>query len=216
MSHGRGPSPQEGRATDERGPAPQEGRGRATDERARLFVALELPGAVHDALGSWRDNALEASHDLRLIERAYLHVTLCFLGWQAIGAADAIGTACHGVREAGPLELELGQATWLPARRPRVLAVELVDLDGRLGALQAALSGALEQGGWYRREKRPFLPHVTVARVRRGGRVEPWQLKAPPGLAFAAEQLTLYRSHLAPAGASYEPLARIGLAGSRG
>jgi 2'-5' RNA ligase len=67
----------------------------------------------------------------------------------------------------------------------------------------------------YEPERRPFWPHVTLARVRgagRGGgpRVEPIAL-APPEATFDARQVTLYRSHLSPRGARYEPLERVEL-----
>ena len=67
-------------------------------------------------------------------------------------------------------ELAVGEPLWLPPRRPRVLAVALEDPDGALGRTQTAVSSALAAGGWYVPETRPFLAHVTVARVRKGAR----------------------------------------------
>ena len=67
----------------------------------------------------------------------------------------------------------------------------------------------LAKGGWYRPEKRPFWPHVTVARAkRRERRVPPLPDLAPPAAPFTASELTLYRSTLLPQGARYDPLAR--------
>jgi 2'-5' RNA ligase len=79
--------------------------------------------------------------------------------------------------------------------------------------VQAGVSDALEAGGWYRPEKRPFWPHITLARVKRGRRrVAPLPDAPPaPGEAFPASELTLYRSTLRPQGALYEPLARAEL-----
>jgi 2'-5' RNA ligase len=70
------------------------------------------------------------------------------------------------------------------------------------------MSGALEAGGWYRSEKRPFWPHVTLARVKRGQRrvPAPPDHPPPPGDPFEAGTVTLYRSTLRPQGALYEPL----------
>ena len=63
----------------------------------------------------------------------------------------------------------------MPPRRARLFALDLDDEGGRAAARsQAAVSDALEAGGWYRPEKRPFWPHVTLARVKRGER------RAPP------------------------------------
>jgi 2'-5' RNA ligase len=108
-------------------------------------------------------------------------------------------------------ELRLGEGIWLPPRRPRVLAVSLGDRSAALVGLQAALSDALAQGGWYQPEKRPYLGHVTVARAARGFRQPRAPLPPSPGLAFTASSVTLYRSRLLRSGARYEPLARVEL-----
>jgi RNA 2',3'-cyclic 3'-phosphodiesterase len=98
----------------------------------------------------------------------------------------------------------------VPPRHPRLFALDLSDEDGRATALQAAASAALESGGWYRPEKRPFWPHVTLARVKRGERRAPPMpdQPPPPPEPFDAATVTLYRSTLRPQGALYEPLAR--------
>jgi 2'-5' RNA ligase len=99
----------------------------------------------------------------------------------------------------------------LPRRRPNVLAVELHDHDAALAEVQALVSCALEEGGWYQPETRPFFAHVTVARVRKGARVSRDPLPAPPSLSMRAATVVLYRSRLSSTGARYEPLARFDL-----
>jgi 2'-5' RNA ligase len=98
----------------------------------------------------------------------------------------------------------------VPPRNARLFALDLDDEGGRATALQEAAAGALEAGSFYRPEKRPFWPHITLARVKRGERrVAPLPDDlAPPSEAFEARELTLYRSTLRPQGALYEPLAR--------
>jgi 2'-5' RNA ligase len=192
-----------------------------SDEKIRLFVALELPPAVREALVEWRLEAVRGLDGLRLIRPEDLHVTLCFLGWQpgdqlaAISAATATASAAAAER---PLDLTVGPPVWLPPRRPRVLAVDLADAEGWLASLQAALSEGLAAGGWYRPEQRPFRAHVTVARVARGARIRAGELPAAPELRFGPGQLTLFRSQLSRAGAHYEAVARVavGVAGSGG
>ena len=70
----------------------------------------------------------------------------------------------------------------------------------------ARLFAALEP--WYEPEERPFWPHVTLARVRKGERARPLDLE-PPADEFVASEVTLYRSRLSPKGASYEALERV-------
>ena len=171
----------------------------AGNERARLFVALELPDAVAAELDAWGAAQFGAAEPgWRRVARASLHVTLCFLGEQPVGEVPAIASVCQeacaeargqaggkaGGRADGqaggeadgqagvPLDLATEGAVWLPPRRPRVLAVAIDDPNGGLGQLQARLARGLQAGRWYQPERRSFRPHVTVARaarVARGG-----------------------------------------------
>lgn len=101
----------------------------------------------------------------------------------------------------------------LPPRDPRLFAFDLADEGGRATAVQAAAADALAAAKLYRPEKRPFWPHLTFARVKRGERRVP---AVPddglPSEPFDAGQITLYRSHLSSRGARYEPLERVNLA----
>jgi RNA 2',3'-cyclic 3'-phosphodiesterase len=194
---------------DEPSPRPDEPSPRP-DERVRLFVALELPAPVREALIGWRGGPGRA-RDLRPLAAESLHATLCFLGWRPAREIEAIAGACGALAGDPAPELSLGEPRWLPPRRPRVLAVDLVDPSGALARAQATLSSALAAGGWYQPEKRPYLAHVTVARVARGGRPPRGPLPPIPSLEFRAGKVRLYRSRLLRAGAQYEPLATIEL-----
>lgn len=198
------------------------------DERVRLFVALELPEPVRDALIRWRDDVTgQARRDdvtgqaraLRWLDSDSLHVTMCFLGWRSPGELGVIAGAMRVLAGAGAgagaARLSLGAPVWLPPRRPRVLAVEVEDPDGSITRAQAALSRALAAGGWYEPERRRYLPHVTVARVARGGRAPRGGPPRISPLEFDGERVTLFRSRLSRVGARYEPLASIELACSR-
>jgi RNA 2',3'-cyclic 3'-phosphodiesterase len=176
-----------------------------------MFLALDLPEAARERLIDWRDAILDGRRDVRPVRPEALHVTLVFLGWQDEAAAERIAEAAFGALPAGPPpRLTATGVRSVPPRNARLFALDLDDEDGRATALQAAMSDALAAGGWYRPEKRPFWPHVTLARVKRGERrvAPPPDRPAPPAEAFDAGVVTLYRSTLRPQGAIYEPLAR--------
>lgn len=200
-------------------------------ERARLFVALELPDRIRKALVAWRDAAVGDTSVWRPVASAALHVTLCFLGDQPVGEIDAIASAFAApLADAAPTALAAPPAPrlavdtplLLPPRRPRVLAVGLADPSGALAALQRRLAQALTEGGWYEPEPRRYLAHVTVARSRSrwgGGRVaaSPAAMPAasippPPALSFTATAVSLLRSRLGGEGPRYERLAGVSLA----
>jgi limonene-1,2-epoxide hydrolase len=97
-----------------------------------------------------------------------------------------------------------------------VLAARIEDPSDGVAALQAALSRELSSGGWYAPESRPFRGHVTVARVPRGTRARAVELPALPEVRFVSDEVTLYRSRLAPSGARYEPQRTVELGGRPG
>jgi 2'-5' RNA ligase len=197
-------------------------------ERLRLFVALSLPELALDALRAWQRVVLARRSELRAVDGASLHATLCFLGSRPADDVQRIAAICLTLAGSGAARLRVTGSLWLPARRPSVLAVALEDLDGTLARAQSALSAALVAEGLYRPESRPYLAHVTVARVRSRGSVrgggpargaEPsrsrgFELPPPPALTFEADTVTLYRSRLERAGASYEALVRVSMGAS--
>jgi 2'-5' RNA ligase len=180
----------------------------SSGERVRLFVALELPDDVRGALAGWRPSMT----GLRLIDAADLHVTLCFLGSRFEREIQPILAACAAVSSFPPASLTVRDAVWLPPRRPRVLAVRLADAGHRLAEVQSELSRALSEGGWYAPEVRPFLVHVTVARVARDvRRAAAVELVPPPSMSFEGTRVTLFRSRLSARGARYEALGSVTL-----
>ena len=184
-------------------------------ESARLFVALELPDDVKAALAGWAAAELGAVDGLRTVSAEAMHLTLCFLGWRPVSEVQRIAAECAAAADEPPVRLSLGEGLWLPRRRPRVVAVGLEatsDSDSRrLDALQSKLAQALAAGGFYEPERRPFLAHVTVARVPGRAHVRPLELSAPERLSFTLSTVTLFRSHLGRGGSRYEPLARVRL-----
>jgi 2'-5' RNA ligase len=178
----------------------------------RLFVALDLPSEVREHLLAWGARALTDIPGVRLQRPEAMHVTLCFLGAQPASEAEAIADAMRrAVGSRVGLSATSGAGIWLPPRRPRVAAVELVDDGGELAALQADVATALSVGGWYERERRSFLAHVTVARIGRNGLRQAPELPAPPTVSAIADAVSLYRSHSGPSGARYEALTTLRL-----
>ena len=175
-------------------------------------MALDLPDDARERIASWRDEALEGRDDLRPVAAQSLHVTLVFLGYHPEREVPSIARAGLDPLDGllSPL-LRPASVRPVPPRRPRLFALDLEDEGGRAVAVQAAVEGALAAARLHRPERRPFWPHLTLARVKRGREAAPLQASAPPGDAFRASRVTLYRSVLLPQGARYEPLERVTL-----
>jgi len=186
----------------------------ASSPALRLFVALELPDEVRFELVRWRAAVFADEPGLRPVLPEGLHVTLCFLGAVVASAVPSVLEACAVLATRRAIDVRVGEPLWLPRRRPRVLAVRLDDDAGHLGSMQAALASALAAAGVYEPEPRPYLAHVTVARVPRGARVRARGLSTPARIAFRGHRVTLFRSRLGRGGARYEPLGSVELAAS--
>jgi RNA 2',3'-cyclic 3'-phosphodiesterase len=176
---------------------------------ARLFVALELPIAVRAQLDAFGHAAADGDEGLRAVGEEALHATLAFLGHRDVADLAPAAEAVRSVDTAAPA-LALGDPLWLAPRRPHVLTVALDDIDGTLATLRATVVEGLAATLDWEAESRPFRPHVTVARVRRGARVRR-DLPDAPNATSAGEAVTLFRSHLGRGPARYEALERVAL-----
>jgi RNA 2',3'-cyclic 3'-phosphodiesterase len=188
--------------------------------RARLFVALDLPSAIRDGIGTWGTEEL-GDPTLRPVSAENLHITLAFLGHRPAQDAERVAKAMEQSAAPAPLVELLDPVARPPRGRPRLFA--LPALSPGAEQLQARLSEILVSERLYEPEKRPFWPHVTVARVRAEGRGSrrPIEVGKPPGKLwselsepFYGIRVVLYRSELQPSGARYVPLAQVELPGA--
>lgn len=190
---------------------------RLKSPRARLFVALDLPDALREGIVAWGREELR-DPALRVVAPESLHVTLAFLGYLPEKEIESLAEIVGALRAPAP-SIELGDPVAKPSPRRARIFVLPASSPGAV-ALQAKLEEALVARRLYEPEKRPFWPHVTVARVKsesRGSR-RPAAVEKPPG-ALPKELLdpalcvrvTLYRSVLQPQGSRYTPLAQVEL-----
>ena len=170
------------------------------DERIRLFLALELPDDVVAELVRWGKQHLGRG---RAVES--FHVTLAFLGSQPRAALEPIVAALRRqVLSTEPFELE-------PVRYQETRSVGmlvLADPSGCATSLAERVQGDLEDLGVYARERRRWLPHVTVVRFRERLRLDPPLPEIGP---FAPSGAAALLSRLHPTGAQYEVLASCSL-----
>jgi RNA 2',3'-cyclic 3'-phosphodiesterase len=193
---------------------------RLKSPRARMFIALDLPEALRAEIVAWGRRELR-DPALRVVPAQSLHITLAFLGYMAERQVEPLSWIVAGLESPAPT-IELGDPVAKPTlKRARLFALP-AESPGAV-ALQAELEEKLVAERLFKPEKRPFWPHVTVARVKSKGRGSraPQRVEKTPGWLpeelsrpARAVRLRLYRSELNPTGARYTPLAQIEL--SRG
>jgi 2'-5' RNA ligase len=173
----------------------------------RLFCALRLPDETAERLVAWQGRVFADARDVRVLSRAHLHVTLAFLGYRTVEEVEPIAEA---LREAavGARRPALSVRGYRETRSVGMLA--LADEEGRAAALALDLHQRLEALGVYERERREWLPHVTVLRFRRRPGLRP---ELPELGTFDPSDAALYHSLLRSGGAQYEVLESVALGG---
>jgi 2'-5' RNA ligase len=172
------------------------------DERLRLFLALRAPDDVLGEVERWQRGQLPG---VRLVPREHLHITLAFLGHRPESELEAIVAALRAAAaRAG--EIRLTPVRYRETRSVGMLVLE--DEEGRAAVLADDLQARLEALGVYRREGRPWLPHLTVARWRERPRLRP---ESPPRRTFVPSDAAAYLSRLQPGGAEYHVLESVAL-----
>jgi len=196
------------------GPRERKSVGRAREPRGpsfRLFVAVEIPEAATQALVAWQQKYLSGERWLRLTPEPQLHVTLAFLGRMGEEERDRAAAVLHELEGEPAFEADATGLVGLPkGRQPRVIAAVIDEPSGRLMAIQDRLAGGLVRNKLYQREKRPYFPHVTVARSRGRVHLDLAEIHPEP-IKFTAVRVTLYNSILKPEGALHEPLKTVRL-----
>lgn len=149
--------------------------------------------------------------DAKWVPAENLHATVSFLGRiddervDAIHAAVSSATASH---PAVPTALTTLGA-FPRERRARVVWAGLADDDGALATLAGGVIDALDAVG-FPKEKRPWHPHVTIARLRQPRAVT---LEAEvEAVAWTVDRLVLTESFLRRPAPRYEERASFRLA----
>ncbi|MBA2312902.1 MAG: RNA 2',3'-cyclic phosphodiesterase [Actinobacteria bacterium] len=187
-----------------------------TAARARLFVAACVPKghlrALDDAVSPVRPSLANA----RWTETANQHLTLKFLGFIPRADVDTVAEImAAAARSHRGATVSLGRLGAFPSfRRARVLWAGVDDPDGALARLASSLDRAYAARGCASEERRPYTPHLTIARFKGFARLDAGAFPKLPRLEpFRVESMTLFESVLHPAGARYEVVSVTPLGG---
>lgn len=126
----------------------------------RLFIAIDLPKPVCWQLGQL---VAAAPRGVRPVRPSQLHLTLHFLGDVEDDARAALLGALAGVRQQPFTIVIRGTGVFPPRGRPAVLWAGVAE-SKPLVELHAAIAGAIESCE-LDVESRPYVPHVTLARL---------------------------------------------------
>jgi RNA 2',3'-cyclic 3'-phosphodiesterase len=172
----------------------------------RTFVAVFPPQRVREALfRTARD--LPASNAFRLIGQEKLHLTLKFLGNVAVEDLSRVKQALEQLRGGHePFEVETSGFGAFPSeRKARILWAGVGEGSGPLRAVAKSVDDLLEPAG-FGRERRPYVPHLTLGRARRRQAKLDGAGVSPPALRFTVSGVDLVESVPAKGGVTYSIL----------
>jgi len=192
-------------------------------EQLRSFIAIELPEDAKQGLARLRRELQRDEHRfVKWVDAQGIHLTLKFLGnipaKRVAEITEAIGKAAQGI---SPFRLDISGIGVFPSlNQVRVFWVGIGGEVDKLSRLQQNIDSALATLG-FAKEERPFVPHLTLARIREG--TSPPERKSFGELvgstifedkySIEVEAVRLMRSQLRPAGAIYTCLSVVGLGG---
>lgn len=188
----------------------------------RTFIALELNEALQQFLGDIISQISQELPDLRWVNPNGIHLTLAFLGeLNDEQLVEAIHAAEAAAQKATPFKYRLkGLGIFGSVRHPRVIWMGVEDLpSGKvqgspLQHVHRVLTKELELRG-FELEKRPFSPHLTLARIKQPLTLDAQQrlqrllhsrLAGSSSVFYPVNTLCVMKSELSRAGAKYTAL----------
>ena len=185
----------------------------------RTFIALELDEALQRFLSEIISQISQTLPDLRWVDPQGIHLTLAFLGElsdEQVG--EAIRASEEAAQKATPFAYRLkGLGIFGSPQQPRVIWMGVEALpSGKvqgspLQQVHRLLSKELELRG-FEVEKRPFSPHLTLARIKqpltpdaqqRLQRLLHSKLAGTSSANYEVNALCVMKSELSRAGAKY-------------
>lgn len=177
----------------------------------RLFVALDLPERVREALRELQARLNPESRGARWARPEGMHVTLKFIGAAGANQCAAIREALARVSSDAPVAMRFRGLGFFPDdRRPRVFWCG-IEGSPNLPKLAADVEQSLAPLG-IEPEARAYTPHLTLARIAEPAAgehlVRAVNAAGSMDLGSSEErEFHLYESILKPSGAEYQKLA---------
>lgn len=187
----------------------------------RCFIGMPIRDETRDALAQAQAELRKVDVRASWVAPENMHLTAVFLGNietpLVAELCDAVGRALTDCAAPACAIRGLG---FFGGRTPRVLWAGVGDDPAPLEAVQARIASAVRSIG-VAIEDRPYVPHVTLGRVRssRGAAELLPVLNAHDATMFgeqAIDAVNLYQSHLQPGGVKYRVLHTWNLVGNSG
>lgn len=186
----------------------------------RLFIAIDPPGAIQEALRPVQERLAETRAEVRWVAPGNYHITVKFLGEvEASLTAEIAARLERAAAEVPVFPLEVEGIGKFPARgQPRVIMAAVRSPDQRLTKLHRLIDSGVGGMG-LTMDNRPLVAHLTLGRVSSNHGINRLLRLLPKHEfdsfgSFEVGTVSLYRSTPGAEGATYEKLHTAMLKGS--
>lgn len=133
----------------------------------RTFVSVSVPKEIVNIQSMLKSTVEPKGVKVRWVMNGKMHLTLKFLGNTTQGSIDNLNEALfNAVKSAKVINLSISGTGAFPVKgRPNVLWLGIKGDIDELKQLTVNINNSLEPLGFIT-EKRDFLPHVTIARIK--------------------------------------------------
>jgi 2'-5' RNA ligase len=133
----------------------------------RTFIAIEVPEDIKSELNQLIDKLKSSRADVKWVKAQGIHLTLKFLGNVEESKLEEIKQTLNKLTETeNPFEISLeGLGAFPKPAFARVIWVGIKQGNESTINLAKKLEDELEKIG-FKKEKRPFSPHLTLGRLR--------------------------------------------------
>tara|TARA_Y100001970_G_scaffold29693_1_gene36838 strand:- start:1445 stop:2026 length:582 start_codon:yes stop_codon:yes gene_type:complete len=138
-----------------------------SERLVRTFVSVSVPKEIVNIQSMLKSTIEPKGVKVRWVMNGKMHLTLKFLGNTTQGSIDNLNEALfNAVKSAKVINLSISGTGAFPVKgRPNVLWLGIKGDIDELKQLTVNINNSLEPLGFIT-EKRDFLPHVTIARIK--------------------------------------------------
>ena len=179
----------------------------------RSFICVSIPSQVRHSVADVQQELRAVCRDVKWVRPESMHITLKFLGDVEQDRIQALKLSLErAVSSSSPFLMSLdGLGRFPKSGRARVIWAGIRQGAVILKTLAQSVDEACVSLG-FEREKRPFSPHLTLGRVRRGALIDAERCLQNNDFtsgSFEVREMQLMKSDLLPSGARYTVIHSI-------
>jgi 2'-5' RNA ligase len=185
----------------------------------RLFVGFHLPAVtcqrisqsiqrLQIGLSERSGKSNNAPLKISWVPQENYHLTLKFLGSVSVDLMPALTDHLGRILSPfSPFEVQAIDSGVFPnSRFPKIIWVGLRDIHNRIAGMAKALNDGLSEEPFsFHKEERPFIPHLTVARIKYGILPNHWKelISDEDWGTSVIREIILYESNTLASGSTY-------------